>query len=69
MIYDGNNLSSILQPEGIIRKSGNSYVYTYALQDQRWYEMQANTFASRYFKKHYNINWFSLWKSENYPTK
>lgn len=33
MVYNGSNLSSILHSEGLIRKSNNGYIYTYALRD------------------------------------
>ena len=33
MVYNGNNLSNILHSEGLIRKSNNGYIYTYALRD------------------------------------
>ena len=33
MIYNGNNLSNIFHREGVIRKSNNGYIYTYALRD------------------------------------
>jgi hypothetical protein len=33
-----------------------------------WTETRANNKASRYFKKHYGIDWLSLSESSDYPT-